>query len=1060
MNIQLKSLRTALGAALLLACSAPALATAYTYQGQIQIQPASGPCAPVSGGTFDIAIYGRDDGSQPIEGYLSGDQIAHAHFSGNNLGQLSLSYAGEGRPGHVLRLRQVGAGEFVGELEAKSMISALYLCPYSKAQIHFKQTGGSPADFANATDQYQMDERAVDAYLMGVKGKYKESVSTLQQILAAKEKLYPPKHPQLVAYYYFLAALDQEAGTYPESVGLLKKGLAVCEKTYGPSSACSALLEYQLGLALANIGDNAGAETAERDAFAITGRILGENSPILGLSLNALSVPLIYTGRYVEAETMLNRAMSLNRESTGSDNGNVGVSLNNLAVLYRQTGQYKRAEVALRKALAIDQKALGAEAPLTVINSIVLSQVLRVEKQYPEAEKLARAGLKAGLQILGPERPDHPALQIALVGLGDILSETGRYAEAEPLYQQAMANVVKYLGPDHPGVAAIALSQAKLLHDTGREDQALAQLKRAYAISHVSDNQVISWRVPAELMRLYASGKLANRTLAIFYGKEAVNDLQRIRGNLAGSTELQSAFVSADEVGSIYRMLANLLIADGRLSEAQQVLAMVKEQELYDFSAHTTTADAPKTVASLNSSETRLDELANREVTLGKELGALQDKFAKQRERFSAADRARLKELHKSMDTAQSSFDARVAEVAKSSSDPEAQKRRQHEMVNFSTDFEASLKELGHNAVVAQYFIENDKVVILLTTPDAVVARESTIKRSDLNALILGYRKTLSSPTLDPLPQAQALYKVLIDPIAGDLQQAGAKTLMLSLDDTLRYLPFAALYDGQKYLVETLSIVLVTDAVRDKLGKQPNANWSVYGLGITKGGRGYDALPYAGVELNGIAGQKGILDGKVLLDGAFTESSLRDGLDQSYPIIHIASHFQFTPGSMEDSFLLLGDGSQMTLAQIKTKLNFKNVELLTLSACETALGDDSTEHHGTEIEGLGAIAQQAGAKAVLATLWPVADASTATLMRSLYQAHKVNHLDKADSLRQAQLALIHGIDTPAPAGDKAQRGLARQAKGPAAPVTFKADPKAPYAHPFYWAPFILMGSWL
>jgi CHAT domain-containing protein len=249
----------------------------------------------------------------------------------------------------------------------------------------------------------------------------------------------------------------------------------------------------------------------------------------------------------------------------------------------------------------------------------------------------------------------------------------------------------------------------------------------------------------------------------------------------------------------------------------------------------------------------------------------------------------------------------------------------------------------------------------------------------------------------------------------------------------------------------------VTEAVRDKLAKTPKADWSVWGLGITKAGPGYDALPYAGVELNGIAGQQGILGGKVMLDNAFTERSLRDGLDQSYPIVHIASHFRFTPGSMDDSFLLLGDGSHLTLASIKTKLNFNSVELLTLSACETAVGDD-TSHHGVEVEGLGAIAQEAGAKAVLATLWPVADASTAALMRALYQAHKVDHMDKADALRKAQLALLHGTAQVDQSG-AANRGLARVASTQGG-GSFKSNPSAPFAHPFYWAPFILMGNWL
>ena len=313
---------------------------------------------------------------------------------------------------------------------------------------------------------------------------------------------------------------------------------------------------------------------------------------------------------------------------------------------------------------------------------------------------------------------------------------------------------------------------------------------------------------------------------------------------------------------------------------------------------------------------------------------------------------------------------------------------------------------------------------ILLTTPHAVVARQAPIKRQDLNEKIAAYRKTLSSPSQDPLPQAKALYQLLVGPIADDLHQAGARTLMLSLDDTLRYLPFAALHDDKGYLIESMSVVMVTEAVRDKLAASPNAKWSVWGLGVTRGGDGYSPLPYVGAELNGITGDKGILVGKVMLDKQFNEGSLRDGLDQGYPIIHIASHFQFTPGSMDDSFLLLGDGSRMTLAQIKTKLNFNGVELLTLSACETALGDDSVAHHGVEVEGLGAIAQQAGAKAVLATLWPVADGSTALLMRALYQAHKSDHVDKADALRDAQLALLRGTAHSDSAG-KAERGLTR-----------------------------------
>jgi CHAT domain-containing protein len=1052
---------SAMAALALLAATSPALAEHFTYQGQLQLQSGSDPvCATLTGDTFDITVYGRDDGPQPIEGYLSGDKIVSAHFSGNSLNQLALTFPGDPKPSQSMALRITGPGAFAGEVAVKSMVGAMAHCPVAKAQIRFTKVGThTQADFDQAARLFQSDAGTVQAFVQGNQGKVKESIPALQDALAFKSKIYGATHPQLLPNYLLLGQTRYAEGTYPEALKLYSQGLAVCDQSYGPDSACSFLVLSYLGGALLDNGDNAGAEAALRRALGLSDKLFGANAPVSGVILTSLGAVLINNGRYGEAETTLNQALVLNRKRAGGDSAIVGLTLHNLAVVYRVTGQYQKAQDVMRQALAVDEKALGHDAPLTILNRAVLANFLRLAGDYAGAEQLARQALADAERVLGPERPDHPTLGFALMALGDVLRETGRNSEAQPVYRQALANTTKYLGADHFITAYISVQLAKSLRATGGDAEALALLQHAYRIARTTDNQLIGWRVPAELMQFYAASHPLQRGVAIFYGKEALNYLQKLRGNLSGSTaETQQAFVSATEISTVYRTLADLLIADGRLSEAQQVLAMVKEQEFYDYTQRQSDADAPKTVATLDTSEQQLDELGGKEVTIGKEFGALQDKYNKEKDHFSAADHARLNQLRKSMDATQAAFDAHVASIASASNDPEARERRQHELNNFSRAFQGTLKKMGHDAVLAQYMISDDKVAIFFTTPNVVLERETIIKREDLNELIRGFRATLSNPMQDPVPQATALYKLLIEPIADDLRQAGAKTLMLSLDDTLRYLPFAALYDGHGYLVENLSVVIVTEAVRDKLGAPPSDQaWSVWGLGVTKGGSGYDPLPYAGVELNGIAGKNGILTGSVLLDSAFNESSLRDGLDQGYPIIHIASHFQFAPGDMDDSFLLLGDGSHLTLAQIKTKLNFTNVELLTLSACQTAVGDDNVAHHGVEVESLGAIAQQAGAHAVLATLWPVADVSTAGLMRTLYEAHKDDHLDKAEALRSAQLALLHGTVKVEGSGQGA-RGLTRVGTGKAT-GNFKVDPKAPYAHPFYWAPFILMGNW-
>jgi CHAT domain-containing protein len=165
-------------------------------------------------------------------------------------------------------------------------------------------------------------------------------------------------------------------------------------------------------------------------------------------------------------------------------------------------------------------------------------------------------------------------------------------------------------------------------------------------------------------------------------------------------------------------------------------------------------------------------------------------------------------------------------------------------------------------------------------------------------------------------------------------------------------------------------------------------------------------------------------------------------LRKRYPVVHIASHFQFRPGNETASFLLLGDGSQLPLSELKAMPNvFGGVDLLTLSACNTAIGSPGAD--GREVEGFGVLAQRQGAKAVVATLWAVADVSTQALMQTFYRLQETEpDLSKVEALRQAQLSLLHGLDQITVGSSVARRRR-----------------QAPYAHPYYWAPFLLIGNW-
>ena len=253
----------------------------------------------------------------------------------------------------------------------------------------------------------------------------------------------------------------------------------------------------------------------------------------------------------------------------------------------------------------------------------------------------------------------------------------------------------------------------------------------------------------------------------------------------------------------------------------------------------------------------------------------------------------------------------------------------------------------------------------------------------------------------------------------------------------------AALYDGSHYLAERYANVVITLASLINLKDKPSSEWTALGLGVSKAHQNWPELRYVPVELKGIirdqdaGGTTGILQGRIMLDEAFTEANLRDALIRKlYRVVHIASHFKFdADGNSNDSFLLLGNGkfTKLTIAQIAAIPNFfAGVELLTLSACETAVGDQASRqanNQGVEVEGLGVLAQRKGAAAVIASLWEVADVSTSKLMQNFYQGRaSANATTKAEALRQAQLDLL-------------------------------LQTNGEYSHPFYWAPFVIIGNW-
>jgi CHAT domain-containing protein/tetratricopeptide (TPR) repeat protein len=899
------------------------------------------------------------------------------------------------------------------------------------------------------------------------------------QALAIRESICGTDHVDLAATLNKLGRLESMANDFDAAEALFGRALAIRRKHFSDREPLIAENLNYLGVVHAQSGRHAQAAPLFEQVLAIKTEELGRSHPDLLKFLNNLAIAHFGLGQFRKVLEDCDRALALVETNFGVDDPRSIDPLANLSQAYLGLGRYKDAMSAAERAVALQTKTFGESHPNTPRMLASLAVALGELGELRRAQSL----LERALDLLRSARiQDLIDIRNILFTLGLVRAELREFESARSLLEEALAiipsssvdpsGLINSLAVVHYALRnydrALALHQESLgiqrrrfgeiNRDVGRNLIEIGRLhsKRAdtdVAIRAVLKGLAILFAVgePSDLAWGYAT--LADivdrhqRSARVFLRKLTVNITQGLRAELRGvGAGLERTFAS--RVEGDYRVLSGNLILSDRLPEAQRVLAMVKEQELFELTRGD--LDVRTTRAALTPLEEiwrlRTDEIRHK---VGE---SLRQAVEEQRNESGSED---VPEVPGLLDRATSQltdwFDAMVADF----SDIGLETGR----VISSQIAKPSLWQSPPVGVaLVQYLLASNDLGMIVTTAGGQRQHQVELTEGRINELVFEMRDKLQDRSLDFLESARGLHEILISPIAHELRSARIHTLALSLDGILRYLPIAALHDGSRYLIEEFALVLTASAGGERNGVGESSFLRAIGLGVSRKIAGYAPLFGVREELSGVirAGDdgSGVLPGVIRLNEAFTAAALAEALAERSPIVHIASHFVFEPAQESSSYLLLGDGSRLTLAEL-VKMRFDGVDLIALSACDTATSGGHRQS-GREIEGFGALVQRQGARNVLATLWPVADLTTAALMRTFYHNRYVAGLALPDALRRAQLSLLsgtiksdpwvrtRGLLIPEEESEKEEGGARKSYAGP--------------DHPFYWAPYILMGD--
>ena len=858
-------------------------------------------------------------------------------------------------------------------------------------------------------------------------GRFEEALDLQERDYKLNKNNLGDYHQDTLTSMNNLALIFDYLGRHDASLKLHKSVLEGRLNIFGKYNIRTANSYGNIASIFHNMGMYELALENEKIGYEIKLKILGDKHPSTLIALGGVASFYDLLGKYDLALPLAIRSANGLERLLGEEHPRALESKGNLALIYSNLGQFNKSLLIESKILSIKEKVLGVNHPDTAMAITNLSVTHSDLRQYDKSLSLDLRAVEINKVLYGL---NHSKTAKAIGNLAMSYYFLMDYNEALKYQLQSLKIYIEIFDYNHPDVAQAYNNLAAIYIKQGKFDLGLESRVASVAIFlklYDSMHPLVSKSLH-NLAKDYLA--IDDLDLALYFFKLSVNGYQnqRLLVSKIGADELNSFTLTVEDT---YRSLADLLIGMGRISEAQQVLDMLKEGELFEFTRRDTGSDPRRKRIAFTPAETllatRYKSVADRLALLGAEQRDLQQKTERG---LTAAEKARLAELKADLNVAEQAFTKFLSEMR---SNLKAQGPAKVDEVAATSlasqrELQSIIRDLGPDVVLLQYYVTGSKVGVILTTPNVVIPFSTEIDAKVLNRQVFHLKNALRDPRLNVLGPSQSLYQLLLAPVTKALEQTGAKTVMLSLDGQLRHIPFGALHDGNQFAAQRWNFPIYTSVTRERLRAGSTAKWKAAGLGVTKAIGSFDALPAVKAEMDGLLRAAGGQSGQsvVYLDEKFTATRLKEVGQRDFQLMHISSHFSISPGTEVNSFLLLGDGQRLTLGDMRTQnFRFDNVDLLTLSACDTGVGG-GRDNTGKEIEGLGVIAQQQGAKAVLATLWPVADGSTAKLMSDMYQRRQSQGFSKIEALRQAQLAMM-------------------------------SQPK--YAHPFYWAPFILLGNW-